>query len=122
MSERSTEWVSGTLEHTPDQSSISVSSVYSADPQTYMLFDHVTVRLSVRQSHSHANSLHFDLLRKERGAGATGVVGDLPSAKQGKAQIIKVSTACIQHRLVDISYFIHQIFVLKLGCNLFTHY
>jgi ABC-type branched-subunit amino acid transport system ATPase component len=52
-------WTSGSVDF--DVSSAKVTSSMALTPQTYQVFDHLTVAISVKDSFSHAPSLNISL-------------------------------------------------------------
>uniref|UniRef100_T1IWQ4 DIS3-like exonuclease 1 n=1 Tax=Strigamia maritima TaxID=126957 RepID=T1IWQ4_STRMM len=55
---KSVEWIPGCLEN--ETSSITIKT--NLEPQKYKLFDHITVRICVVPSHTHAHSFRLDLI------------------------------------------------------------
>lgn len=55
------EWKAGTLQRYPDR----ISTCTSTGTHTFYLFDHITVRISVEPSRSHADSLCLQLIRNK---------------------------------------------------------
>lgn len=54
-------WQVGTLQRYPDR----ISSCTSTGTNTFHLFDHVTVRISVENSRCHSDNLHLELIRNK---------------------------------------------------------
>ncbi|VDH97529.1 DIS3-like exonuclease 1 [Mytilus galloprovincialis] len=92
------EWTGGTIQRTDH--SIIVNNMY--DSQTYTLLDHITVRISLKDSRAHSLSVRLELLYNTP---HISVSQQDEMAKKQKAAIIKeVSEAAEESRLAILSH------------------
>ncbi|XP_034535039.1 DIS3-like exonuclease 1 [Notolabrus celidotus] len=88
-SDGSCDWQSGTVRRSQDH--ISTTSVCGTS--TFTLFDHVTVRVSVRSTNFHADSLNLELIsNKPHGGGGGGGGSSVEPEKprpQGRSQLVQ---------------------------------
>ncbi|XP_071139750.1 DIS3-like exonuclease 1 [Mytilus edulis] len=92
------EWTGGTIQRTDH--SIIVNNMY--DSQTYTLLDHITVRISLKDSRAHSLSVRLELLYN---TAHISVSQQDEMAKKQKAAIIKeVSEAAEESRLAILSH------------------
>ncbi|XP_069572035.1 DIS3-like exonuclease 1 [Brachyistius frenatus] len=77
----SCEWQSGTVRRHPDH----ISTTSAGGSATFRLFDHITVRISVRSTHSHGDCLNLEVVsdRPHRGAGPR------EPRPQGRGQLVQ---------------------------------
>ncbi|CAN9506602.1 unnamed protein product [Ophioblennius macclurei] len=76
------DWQTGSVRRFPDYITTTSGAGGSA---TFRLFDHITVRISVRSSSSHGDSLNLELLRNEPHRVATPT----PAAASGRSQLVQ---------------------------------